>query len=321
MKKLLKIIISASLVSVLLGSTLFLCSFIAAGGDFKDMTASTVNYQTHTGGNDVTSIEINFERASIDIDLIFDEDATGVTVSYPATETTKNGTLLQTVTLTENAGKITLSAKRTMADFFLFLVFSYDLKVTLTLPASSDISLDFTASTGDIAVNGEGRVKNLAFETDTGDIKVNDKITAKTANFEADTGDISLNAIVAETLGIEVDTGDVRLGSANVSGMADISVDTGSIYLSGRLTAERLEVESDTGDIKMKDGIVDASKINIETDTGEVFITLAGALSDYAVIVYTDTGDSNVKGNAGGPREILVNTDTGDVRIYFEINP
>ncbi|MBO7304237.1 MAG: DUF4097 family beta strand repeat protein [Clostridia bacterium] len=336
MKKLLKLIALISLGAILLGGVVFLCGFIAAGGSFKEMTATTLNYKTHTAAELPTDVAVKL--AATDLEIVFDENATGVTVKYPETETTARGKMLRSITLTEGSGKITLTEKTNFLSHILFFAYSYDKKVTITLPKESDINLNLSTNTGYITIKGEGRVKNLTLKTDTGDISAKDAvITADTADFEVDTGKVSVGtlnatALKAETdtgdlsfskinvtfFEAETDTGDLRFGDATVSGTMKVSVDTGEIYLTGRLTAANVIIDMDTGDVRMKDGVVDADKITVETDTGDVFMTLSGVVTDYSVITHSDTGDSNLKGNFGGSREVRVTTDTGDIRIYFE---
>ena len=63
---------------------------------------------------------------------------------------------------------------------------------------------------------------------------------------------------------------------------------------------------------------MNANVISLETDTGDISVTLFGKKAGYSIYVNTDTGDSNVTSEAGGEKTLKIDTDTGDVNVYFQ---
>lgn len=134
-------------------------------------------------------------------------------------------------------------------------------------------TLSLKASTGAIELC-KSTCRTLEVEATTGSIKLSEVSGTGDFDVEATTGKISLSDVVTEgDLTIEADTGDVtfkRCDAANLS----ITTDTGDVEGS-LLTSKVFFYETDTGDVDLP-RTTEGGKCNIETDTGDITITLVG---------------------------------------------
>lgn len=153
---------------------------------------------------------------------------------------------------------------------------SLEIKCTTGLIYASGADVDtirLKASTGSIELCNSS-CKGLEIETTTGSIKLSEVSGTGDFDIEATTGKINLSDVVTEgDLTIEADTGDVifkRCDAANLS----ITTDTGDVEGS-LLSSKVFFYETDTGDVDLP-RTTEGGKCNIETDTGDITITIVG---------------------------------------------
>lgn len=153
---------------------------------------------------------------------------------------------------------------------------SLEIKCTTGLIYASDAKVDtirLKASTGSIELCNSS-CRGLEIETTTGSIKLSEVSGTGDFDIEATTGKINLSDVVTEgDLTIEADTGDVifkRCDAANLS----ITTDTGDVEGS-LLSSKVFFYETDTGDVDLP-RTDEGGKCNIETDTGDITITIVG---------------------------------------------
>lgn len=134
-------------------------------------------------------------------------------------------------------------------------------------------TISLKASTGAIELC-KSTCKTLEVEATTGSIKLSEISGTGDFDIEATTGKINLSDVVTEgDLTIEADTGDVifkRCDAANLN----ITTDTGDVEGS-LLTSKVFFYETDTGDVDIP-RTTEGGKCNIETDTGDITITIVG---------------------------------------------
>ena len=153
---------------------------------------------------------------------------------------------------------------------------SLAIKCTTGLIYASGAEVDtikLKASTGSIELCNSS-CKGLEIEATTGSIKLSEVSGTGDFDIEATTGKINLSDVVTEgDLTIEADTGDVifkRCDAANLS----ITTDTGDVEGS-LLSSKVFFYETDTGDVELP-RTDEGGKCNIETDTGDITITIVG---------------------------------------------
>ena len=132
-------------------------------------------------------------------------------------------------------------------------------------------SLDLSVSTGKVTVTG----------VDCGDVKINvstgktnmTDIRCKNLLSSGDTGDISLkNVIATEKFSIERSTGDVKLEKSDA---AEIYIETDTGDVTGTLLTEKVFIaETDTGRVDVPKTTT-GGKCEIETDTGNIIISIS----------------------------------------------
>lgn len=151
---------------------------------------------------------------------------------------------------------------------------SLAIKCTTGLIFASGAEVDtikLKASTGSIELCNSS-CKTLEVEATTGSIKLSEVSGTGDFDIEATTGKINLADVVTEgDLTIEADTGDVifkRCDAANLS----ITTDTGDVEGS-LLSSKVFFYETDTGDVDLP-RTTEGGKCNIETDTGDITITI-----------------------------------------------
>jgi DUF4097 and DUF4098 domain-containing protein YvlB len=150
------------------------------------------------------------------------------------------------------------------------------IKCTTGIIYAADAEVDtlrLKASTGSIELF-KSTCKTLEVEATTGSIKLSEVSGTGDFDIEATTGKINLSNVVTEgDLTIEADTGDVtfkRCDAANLS----ISTDTGDIEGS-LLSSKVFFYETDTGDVDLP-RTTEGGRCDIETDTGDITITISG---------------------------------------------
>lgn len=154
---------------------------------------------------------------------------------------------------------------------------SLAIKCTTGLIYASGADVDtikLKASTGSIELCNSF-CKTLEVEATTGGIKLSEVSGTGDFDIEATTGKINLSDVVTEgDLTIEADTGDVIFKRCDATNLS-ITTDTGDVEGS-LLSSKVFFYETDTGDVELP-RTDEGGKCNIETDTGDITVTIVGA--------------------------------------------
>lgn len=154
---------------------------------------------------------------------------------------------------------------------------SLAIKCTTGLIYASGADVDtikLKASTGSIELCNSF-CKTLEVEATTGGIKLSEVSGTGDFDIEATTGKINLSDVVTEgDLRIEADTGDVIFKRCDATNLS-ITTDTGDVEGS-LLSSKVFFYETDTGDVDLP-RTDEGGKCNIETDTGDITVTIVGA--------------------------------------------
>ena len=314
MKKFFPKLLAIGIVSIILGSIVFVVGLAAAGWDIKAISGITVNEHTYEEVGSVQKLSVSLDTA--DLTVVFDEDADKISVVY-YTEKNKKDKPVSDITVTEEGGTLSITQK-TFWTRALFLFNFEKPKVTVTVPKERTTTLKLETDTGDIKLLGDARLISSSIEADTGDIFV-EKFDTDSLMLETDTGKITLNdGYASGKIGIKVNTGDVKLLGDVTADRVEVVTDTGDLKIYGKLTATALNIKSDTGYVECeRDGVIDAVRITVTVDSGDVEITLFGAQTDYQALIKTDTGDSNISSNLTGARVFNFESDAGDLTVHF----
>ena len=340
MKKLYKKILLGGVASTLLGGVLFLVGCGANGFNLNFLSNVQIEQKEYTESADTNITTLSFAFETTDFIVNFDENAQGVSVSYPQRQN-KKGENVSEITVTETENSLTITEK---ALFHISMFDFNDKKLTVTLPTSKAYALSFEGDTGDVTVNAGGSFSNLTVKISTGDISLSNvqaeqlSATLSTGDIKVDgatiagdfttkasTGDTSLSSITAGSLSAKASTGNVKIDGVSVADAVSVETSTGNITFTGSVKAETVTLVADTGKVKARDAVIDATTLSFTTNTGDVVATLTCTKHDYATSVTTSTGDANISSNLENVLEGLINptrtlkakTSTGDIKIYF----
>ena len=340
MKKLYKKILFGGIASTLLGGVFFLVGCGANGFDFRFLSNDKIEQKEYIQDESKNITELSFAFDTTDFIVNFDENAQGVSVSYPQRQN-KKGTNVSEITITETENSLSITEK----PLFHISIFDFnEKKLIVTLPTSQAYALSFKGDTGDVTVNAGGSFSNLTLKISTGNMSLSnvqaDKLSAtvSTGNIEvnsatvagnfttkASTGNTTLSSITAGSLSMKATTGSVKINGATVTDAVSMETSTGNITLLGEVKASSLTVLADTGKIKAGEATIDATTLSFTTNTGDVSAKLTGTKHDYATSITTSTGDANISSNLENVQDGLINpartlkakTTTGDIKIYF----
>ncbi len=131
--------------------------------------------------------------------------------------------------------------------------------------------LDLAVSTGEIKAFGVKCEGDLKISVSTGKTYLED-VTCKKLTSNGSTGNISLkNVIASEKFSIERSTGDVKFEKCDAAEIF-VKTDTGSVK--GSLLSDKVFITStDTGSVNVPKS-TDGGRCEIETDTGDIKITV-----------------------------------------------
>ncbi|MBQ7912127.1 MAG: DUF4097 family beta strand repeat protein [Clostridia bacterium] len=97
----------------------------------------------------------------------------------------------------------------------------------------------------------------------------------------------------------------------------DLKTDTGDVRMSGYATLESLKIETDTGTIDLGGTIVCDGKIDLSTDTGNIFLN---AFTSDSLFIEVDTGNVTLDGHGSVMNTAEITTDTGNVSILHTLS-
>jgi len=110
-------------------------------------------------------------------------------------------------------------------------------------------NMGLQVSTGKTVITGTS-CQNLISDGDTGSLVLQNVIAAEKFSIERSTGDVSFTDCDAAEIFVETDTGDVT-GSLLSEKVFIVETDTGKIDVPKSVTGGRCEIETDTGDIEI----------------------------------------------------------------------
>ena len=314
MSKFLKKCLLAGAILLLVGGLVFLVSFASAGFDIRKMSGSVITEGKYTELGKSDSIVLNIQDSDLTVRFY---DGEKITVDY-MNEATERGKLKSEVTVVEENGNLVIREK---TSWVVLSIFDFtDTRITVSIPKGRAVSIDSNTDNGDVLIqSAEGAsLSSLSVETDNGDIDTRGELSVLgRLELETNNGDVSLGFVRASSLEISTDNGDVDLRGGEISSGAHIEPDNGDIDIDGRLVAESFSVETDNGEIGGDDGVVDARRISIVSDNGDVEMRLAADRAAYTVTVKSSTGRKNIENGGSGERVLNIRTSNGDIEISF----
>ncbi len=171
----------------------------------------------------------------------------------------------QSINITTSTGAVEIFASAT--DFVTVKTSTGN----ILMDGVSASNMHLTVSTGKITAQNLDLSGELKVEVSTGKTELNN-VKCNVLNSEGDTGNITLSGvIVADKMTIERSTGDVKFDGSD-AGEIYIKTNTGDVE--GSLLSEKVFiVKTDTGSVKVPESVT-GGKCKIETDTGDVKITV-----------------------------------------------
>jgi lia operon protein LiaG len=124
---------------------------------------------------------------------------------------------------------------------------SGDIKIDNGLTAAF---LNATASSGNIAINGDAEVRETAaFQCTSGDIRVKDGLRAQNLNADTRSGNIRLGTIHVETYSLQCTSGDIK--ADEISGGGRAATSSGNIDLTLKDAKGDIELAATSGNIRL----------------------------------------------------------------------
>ncbi len=180
----------------------------------------------------------------------------------------------------------------------------------------TSVELDF--NTNDIKVFFDESTTQVRVEYAEQYTKSGKQLTQTTVTEE--NGVLKIKQVRKNVLYMEFSIGDSSLVSVylpkNRAYALDIQTDTGDIRFAGYATLTDLKVETDTGTIDLDGTIVCDGRIDLSTETGNVFLNAFVADS---LLIDADTGDVTLDEKSSAFNSVKIQTDTGDVCILHTL--
>ncbi len=320
-----------ALVSILIGSALFISALALADFDINTLGTTTYTTATHTITDTYTNIVIDVQTSNITLAPAEDGVCRVECVDiegHPHTVETEEGTLC-------------ISYQETRPWYKRIGINLRSPSVTVYLPRQELERLSIRCDTGNVCVEGfrqdPGEEEDPVFlpfgtvdiSVTTGNIRC--ELSAQSLQIEATTGNVAIRNTYVLMANAVTTTGRVEITDSLIDGMCSVrtttgnvelrgthagaytlACTTGNIRLSNTVAALRLTATTTTGNIVLD--ACDARALVLSATTGNVKGTLQ---SDKVFTVHTDTGRINIPANTGSePCEIT--TDTGNIDIQIE---
>ncbi|SDN54783.1 Putative adhesin [Fictibacillus solisalsi] len=184
-------------------------------------------------------------------------------------------------------------------------------KLTVYLPAKSYHQFKVSTDTGDVSFPSV-TADQAEIETDTGDIQATGVFKVNRLKAESDTGDLSFNEYKGSSIDLKTDTGDIKGGGISKHAKVAIKTATGDIEeLTMESALRNVHIETDTGDVGLTMEQPPASmELEASSSTGDITVSPEWKVS------YLEKSDHRAEGKAGkGGPEIRIKTDTGDIDL------
>lgn len=278
MKKSTKIWLVIGAILTVAGLVMFTAVMTAYRWDFAKL--STVQYKTTT--YEVTEAFTNVFVSTKTADIVIAPSPNGkCCVQWHTEEHTNYAVTVQDDTLT-----IQLIDEQTVKDYIQYIGIHFGSpKITVYLPEAQYASLAVKASTGSIRI-ADICADKLDLSVSTGQIAVSDATCTGDITIHVSTGKSHLTDVRCQNLLSQGDTGDITMENVIAADSFTIERTTGDVTFD-RCDASEIFVKTDTGDVR---GSLLSEKVFIaQTDTGSVTVPRVG--SGGMCQINTDTGD------------------------------
>lgn len=256
MKKSTKIWVSIAIISIIIGSLIFVTTMSILKWDIKKLSTSNFETNVYEFGEDVSNISINVITADVTF-TVSTYNKTTVTCfedeKAKHSVTVENGTLL----IKEND-------ERSLFDKFGVNFTSP--KITVSLPEVELNQIVIETTTADVCLQ-DISASTLNIKTTTGEICVKNSSFSGEVKVVVTTGDIELNSVYGGKIDLKSTTGDVELDYVD-GGEIYIKTTTGDV--SGSiLTDKKFIANTTTGDVEVPRN-TDGGICQVKTTTGDI---------------------------------------------------
>ncbi|MDN4527266.1 DUF4097 family beta strand repeat-containing protein [Fictibacillus fluitans] len=194
----------------------------------------------------------------------------------------------------------------------LFMIgFHWSPKLTVYVPAKMYDQFNVSTDTGDVSLS-RLTADQAEIETDTGDIKAEGLFKVNRLKAESETGDLSFNEYRGASLDLQTDTGDIQAGRISKNAKVTIKTATGDIDdLTMESAQKNVHIETNTGDVALTMEQPPASmELEASSSTGDISVSPQWKVS------YMEKSDHKAEGKAGkGGPKIMIRSDTGDIDL------
>ena len=313
--KFIKGLLMISLCIFLLGATVFLISFGAAGWDPEALSAVEKENVTHKPEGNIKSFELDMDSASVSFKLSEDD-----ALSVVCNQSNKTRFSVRT------EGDI-LEIEEVCA--WYNRIFNWtNYSVTIYLPVGEYGSLEHEGGSSDIEVCAGLTFATLDIESASGDIKLACSVKG-TTEVEATSGCVSIAETTFGTLSLDTTSGDVYLSRVTVDGACSIDLTSGDITASDSAFSN-LIIDSTSGEVNIS-GVL-GNDLYITSTSGDIELydvlmtgrlTINGTSSDIEfercdaknIEIVTTSGD--IEGSFLTPKSFDADTTSGDERVPY----
>lgn len=297
LSKLLKIIVSVAIALIVLGGSITLSAFAAAGWDITFMSAVTYTEKTYTERteNVINRIDIDYSNAEIQI---VTGETDSLCVEYPQPMNRK-GEKASEITLTDENGTLTVREDVSWKQNFLLFNWNYlPPKLTVRIPAERTLQLTVATNNGSITLHGE----NAQFST----------VSLTTNN-----GSLQIDKVTAQHLTAKTNNGSIGVANVSVENKTCLKTNNGSILFNGSFNANECEAETNVGSVETRNGYIAAQTVRLSTNVGSLTITLQGTRQDYTATIEHNVGKANILSGGSGAKTLHLHTDVGEINVSF----
>ena len=201
--------------------------------------------------------------------------------------------------------------------------------MTVHLPQKQYENIFVTTATGDVEIPKALSTKEMVLRSDTGDIwcegVVGELLDCMTSTgdisvrdsdpekikLQSNSGDLNISGCDGEEVHMTTDTGEVDVKNVTVE-LFTCSCDTGEVELEWVNAADYLQIRTTTGGVGIEN--CDAGRVDIETDTGDVY---GSFMSPKWFSAKSGTGNVNVPNTPEGG-ECRIESNTGDISFIYD---
>lgn len=189
------------------------------------------------------------------------------------------------------------------------ILYYKSLPLRVYLPAGSYEKLEILTTSGDVTAEGGFFFDAARVETASGDIRL-PGFTAGELRLSSTSGEQRLEGCSVDGAAeLSSGSGDIRLEDTG-AGSLSVSGTSSEVRLANTVSAGSIRVETGSGDIRLRD--VSAESFDLSSTSGDVKGSIRGSVD---FIVDTGSGDIRTRGGVRGAGECRVRTGSGDVDL------